>query len=160
MTIARFERVRPEQLRQDAAAFADCLASGQIALPRRATQGSAGHDFICPVSVTLAPGQSAVIPTGMCVRMDAGWVLLIFPRSGLGFRHQVRLANTVGVIDSDYIHADNGGHILVKLVNGSDHDVSIAPGDRFCQGVFVPCGLAEEEDAPGLRSGGLGSTGR
>ena len=89
-----------------------------------------------------------------------GWVLLIFPRSGLGFRHHLRLANTAGVIDSDYVSAPNGGHIMVKIVNGSDHAVTLGRGERFCQGVFVPYGLAEEAGIPGERSGGLGSTGR
>lgn len=160
MSIARFERVREEQFLQDAAGYADTLSLADIPLPSRATEGSAGYDFVCPVSTTLAPGESAVIPTGICARMESGWVLLIFPRSGLGFRHQIRLANTVGVIDSDYIHAANGGHILVKLVNGSDHAVTLAPGDRFCQGIFLPYGLAEEDTLPGQRSGGFGSTGR
>ena len=92
--------------------------------------------------------------------MQPGWVLMLFPRSGLGFKHQVRLANTVGVIDADYFHADNEGHILVMLVNGGDHKVTLHPGERFCQGIFLPYGLAEEEEVTGERSGGFGSTGR
>ena len=92
--------------------------------------------------------------------MEPGWVLLIFPRSGLGFKHHLHLANTTGVIDSDYVNAPNGGHIMVKIVNGSDHALTLARGERFCQGVFVPFGLAEEASLPGGRSGGLGSTGR
>lgn len=160
MTIARFERIDPEQYRLDTRAFSAVLPLQAISLPSRATVGSAGYDFVCPVSVTLAPGSSVVIPTGICARMEIGWVLLLFPRSSLGFKHHMRLANTVGVIDSDYIHAPNGGHILVKLVNGSDHAVTLSAGDRFCQGVFLPFGLAEEEALPGQREGGLGSTGR
>ena len=77
----------------------------------------------------------------------------------LGRRHGIRLANTVGVIDSDYYGADNEGHILVMLVNGGDHAVTIGRGERFCQGILVPFGLAEEEDVAGVRSGGFGSTG-
>ena len=84
----------------------------------------------------------------------------IFPRSGLGFKHQVRLANTVGVIDSDYFHAANEGHIMVRIVNGGDHAVSIAKGERFCQGVFLPHGLAEEDEVLADREGGFGSTGK
>ena len=160
MTIARFDRVAEAQYRQDAAHLSDPLPLDRIPLPVRATAGSAGYDFVCPAEVTLAPGESVVVPTGVRALMEPGWVLLIFPRSGLGFRHHLRLANTTGVIDSDYVNAPNGGHIMVKIVNGSDHGMTLSRGERFCQGVFVPYGLAEETALPGERSGGLGSTGR
>ncbi|MCH5287247.1 MAG: dUTP diphosphatase [Christensenellaceae bacterium] len=160
MTIARFDHVSEAQFRQDAAHLSDPLLPGAIPLPARATAGSAGYDFVCPAEVTLAPGESIVIPTGVRAFMEPGWVLLIFPRSGLGFKHHMRLANTTGVIDSDYVSAANEGHIMVKIVNGSDHGFTLRRGERFCQGVFVPYGLAEEAGMPGERSGGLGSTGR
>ena len=160
MTIARFDRVSPQQFQQDAAHLMDPLPVGDIPLPARATIGSAGYDFVCPAEITLAPGEDIVIPTGIRSFMEPGWVLLIFPRSGLGFKHRLHLANTTGVIDSDYVNARNEGHIMVKIVNGSDHALTIGRGERFCQGVFVPYGLAEESDLPGARSGGLGSTGR
>ena len=160
MTIARFDRIAEAQFRQDAAHLTDPLPLRDIPLPVRATAGSAGYDFVCPAEVALAPGESVVIPTGMRAFMEPGWVLLIFPRSGLGFKHHLRLANTAGVIDSDYVSAPNGGHIMVKIVNGSDHAMTLRQGERFCQGLFVPYGLAEETEMPGARSGGLGSTGR
>ena len=160
MTIARFDRVPPEQFQSDAAHLTAPLAVSDIPLPVRATAGSAGYDFVCPAEVTLLPGESVVIPTGARAFMEPGWVLLIFPRSGLGFKHHLHLANTTGVIDSDYVNASNSGHIMVKVVNGSDHAFTLGRGERFCQGVFVPYGLAEESALPGERSGGLGSTGR
>ena len=160
MTIARFDRVPPEQYQQDTASLNDPLPLDALPLPVRATPGSAGYDFVCPAEVALGPGESVVIPTGMRAFMEQGWVLLIFPRSGLGFKHQLRLANTTGVIDSDYVSAANRGHILVKIVNGSDHPFTLRRGERFCQGVFVPYGLAEEAAPANERSGGLGSTGR
>ena len=160
MTIARFDRISPEEFLRDAAHLARPLALTDIPLPVRATAGSAGYDFVCPAEVTLGPEESIVVPTGMRAFMEPGWVLLIFPRSGLGFRHHLRLANTTGVIDSDYVNAPNGGHIMVKIVNGSDNAFTLEHGERFCQGVFVPYGLAEETAQPGGRSGGLGSTGR
>ena len=158
MTIARFMHVSEEQY-----AFStlpDALPLDAISLPRRATAGSAGYDFICPADVTLAPGEAVTIPTGIRCEMQSGWVLMLFPRSGLGFKHQVRLANTVGVIDADYFHAANEGHIMVRIVNGGDHVVSIAKGERFCQGIFLPHGLAEEDEVFSDRTGGFGSTGR
>ena len=159
MSMARFGHVSETQYEKDAAGFARRVPVGEIPLPRRATAGSAGYDFVCPVEVTLRPGDTAVIPTGIRVWMEPGWVLLNCPRSSLGRKHGLRLANTIGVIDSDYVHADNQGHILVMLVNGGDHAVTLRPGERFCQGIFVPFGLAEEEAVTGGRTGGFGSTG-
>ena len=158
MTIAKFLHVSEEQYA--ASAPADALPVANIPLPRRATAGSAGYDFICPADVTLQPGDAITIATGIRCEMQPGWVLMLFPRSGLGFKHQVRLANTVGVIDADYFRAANEGHIMVRIVNGGDHAVSIAKGERFCQGVFLPHGLAEEETVLAGREGGFGSTGK
>lgn len=160
MSIARFARISEAQYQQDAAAYAERLNISDIPLPCRATTGSAGYDFVCPVEVTMRPGDTAVIPTGIRCFMESGWVLLNCPRSSLGRKHGIRLANTVGVIDSDYVHADNEGHILVMLVNGGDHEVTLHPGERFCQGIFLPFGLAEEAEVTGERSGGFGSTGK
>ena len=160
MSIARFARISEAQYQQDAAAYAVQMDIGDIPLPCRATTGSAGYDFVCPVEVTMRPGDTAVIPTGIRCFMEPGWVLLNCPRSSLGRKHGIRLANTVGVIDSDYVHADNEGHILVMLVNGGDHEVTLRPGERFCQGIFLPFGLAEEAEVTGARSGGFGSTGK
>lgn len=157
MSIARFLHVSEGQYA--ASALADTLPVGDIPLPRRATAGSAGYDFICPAEVTLAPGEALTIPTGVRCEMQPGWVLMIFPRSGLGFKHQVRLANTVGVIDSDYFHAANEGHIMVRIVNGPNA-LTLAKGERFCQGVFLPHGLAEEDEVLTDRTGGFGSTGK
>ena len=158
MTIAKFLHVSEGQYA--ASALPDALEVSAIPLPARATAGSAGYDFICPADITLQPGEAVTIPTGIRCEMKPGWVLMVFPRSGLGFKHQVRLANTVGVIDSDYFHAANEGHIMVRIVNGGDHAVSIAKGERFCQGVFLPHGLAEEDEVLADREGGFGSTGR
>ena len=157
MSIARFLRV--SQAQYASAALPDALPVDGIPLPRRATAGSAGYDFICPAEVTLAPGEAVTVPTGIRCEMQPGWVLMLFPRSGLGFKYQLRLANTVGVIDSDYFHADNEGHIMVRIVNGGQKAVTIGRGERFCQGVFLPHGIAEEDAVLTDRSGGFGSTG-
>ncbi|MGN0793494.1 MAG: dUTP diphosphatase [Aristaeellaceae bacterium] len=159
MSIARFLRVSDAQYAADQQ-LPDALPVAEIPLPRRATAGSAGYDFISPAEVTLRPGEAVTIPTGIRCQMRPGWVLLLFPRSSLGFRHQVQLANTVGVIDADYFGAANEGHIMVRIVCGGRHPVRIAKGERFCQGVFLPHGLAEEEAVLADRAGGLGSTGK
>ena len=160
MSIAKFYHVSAEQYAADCAGWADVLPLTELPLPCRATGGAAGYDFVCPVSCTMQPGETALIPTGMRAEIAPGWVLLLFPRSSLGFKHRMMLCNTVGVIDSDYYYAQNQGHILVKIFNGGEHPVTLACGERFCQGIFLPYGLAQEEPVSTQRSGGLGSTGK
>ena len=132
----------------------------EIPLPRRATAGSAGYDFVAPAETVIPAGGSVLIPTGIRAEMKPGWVLMLFPRSSLGFRCGIRLSNTAGIIDSDYAFAKNEGHIMVKLRNPSGDPVVIGRGERFCQGIFVPFGTAEEDGSFTSRQGGFGSTGK
>lgn len=161
--IARFEKVSKEQFLAD---WLDTFGTDggdvydTLTLPSRATSGSAGYDFCTPASVTLSPGESAKIPTGVRVWMEEGWVLKLYPRSGLGFKFRLQLNNTVGIIDSDYYNAKNEGHIFVKITNDSNENktVSLAAGDGFAQGIFVEYGITLDDDADGVREGGFGST--
>ena len=133
---------------------------GNIKLPERATRGSAGYDFFTPVAVTVAPGESVKIPTGVRVEMEEGWVLSIFPRSSLGFKYRLQLNNTVGIIDSDYFYSDNEGHMFVKMTNDSREGktVELAAGMAFAQGIFLPYGITVDDDCTSTRNGGFGST--
>lgn len=129
-----------------------------IRLPERATAGSAGYDFFLPADVTLKRGESIVVPTGIRVKIDSGWVLNLYPRSGLGFKYGFGLANTVGIIDSDYYNADNEGHIMAKVYITAE-SLTLPAGKAFMQGVFLPFGITAGDNAGGVRSGGFGSTG-
>ena len=131
-----------------------------IELPQRATKGSAGYDFYSPLSFVLEPGETIKIPTGIRCGMNDDWVLMLFPRSGLGFKYRVRLENTVGIIDSDYFYSDNEGHIFAKLTNDSNENKTlIIPADTgFMQGIFVEYGITVDDDATEIRNGGFGST--
>ncbi|MBQ3705332.1 MAG: dUTP diphosphatase [Clostridia bacterium] len=160
MGIARFSRVSERRYEADMEGRENYLPIGEVPLPKRSTRGSAGYDFVAPVETVIPAGGKAVIPTGIRCEMQEGWVLMIFPRSGMGFRYQIRLSNTVGIIDGDYAFAENEGHIQVALRNPLDQEVLIHRGDRFCQGVFLPYGLAEEEEKFAERTGGFGSTGK
>lgn len=133
-----------------------------IDIPKRSTVGSAGYDFMSPVSVVLAPGASAKIPTGIRVKIDEGWWLCCAPRSGLGTKYRMQLDNTIGVIDSDYYNSDNEGHIFAKITNDSRQEkvLEIKAGDRFVQTIFVPFGITYSDAADGVRNGGWGSTGK
>ena len=85
----------------------------------------------------------------------------MYPRSGLGFKYGLSLANTVGIIDSDYYgNKNNEGHIFVKLFNSSmiSNEITIFEGGAYCQGVFLPYGLATGDETSEERTGGFGST--
>ena len=135
----------------------------EIPLPQFATPGSAAMDLRACLDdpVTLQAGARAVIPTGLAMALpSADYVALVFARSGLGIKKGVCLSNGVGVIDSDY-----RGEIAVGLVNLTDEDYTVQPGDRIAQLMVVPVvqptvTLADELDETDRGSGGLGSTGR
>lgn len=169
MNIAgKFEKVSPSRFRSD---WADTFAGEsaekiqkiyeEIRMPVRATVGSAGYDFYSPLDFVLTPGQTIKIPTGIRARIEDGWVLMIFPRSGLGFKYRIQLDNTVGVIDSDYYGSDNEGHIFIKITNDSNEGrtLSLKKGDGFAQGVFLPYGVTSNDETAAVRNGGFGSTG-
>lgn len=158
--IAKFSHVSEEQYRRDLGDQRGALPLRDIPLPKRSTRGSAGYDFVSPVETEIPAGGRAVIPTGLRCEMEPGWVLMLFPRSGMGFKYQTRLSNTVGIIDSDYAFAENEGHILVSLRNPLDQELVIKRGIRFCQGLFLPYGLAVEDEDFQERTGGFGSTGK
>ena len=171
--IAKFEKVSFDQWRDDLLSgdLKDMYAHfpeselkkvyDSIKLPKRATAGSAGYDFFLPVPILdISTNTSVTIPTGIRCKMDEGWVLKIYPRSGHGFKYGVHLANSTGIIDEDYYGAKNEGHIQVKLVNDSllKKGIELLQGDAFCQGVFVPYGTTVDDEANVKRIGGFGST--
>ena len=161
LRIAQFFPVSRAQLESDwNAAFPGADVPERIDLPRRATAGSAGYDFFAPAGFELKPGETILLPTGVRARMDEGWVLLLYPRSGLGFKYRLLLNNTVGVIDSDYFGAKNEGHIMLKLTNDSNEGrvLSVRAGEAVAQGVFMPFGVTVDDDATAQREGGFGST--
>ncbi|MGN1204138.1 MAG: deoxyuridine 5'-triphosphate nucleotidohydrolase [Lachnospiraceae bacterium] len=131
-----------------------------VKLPQRATKGSAGYDFYAPFSFRLAPGETIKIPTGIRAKMEEGWVLQLFPRSGLGFKFRLQLNNTVGIIDSDYFDSDNEGHIFAKITNDSNEGriLEVPEGTGFLQGIFLPYGITVDDACDGIRNGGFGST--
>ena len=158
--IAKFEKVSLKQFLEGCdRADAEEIYNG-IRLPKRATAGSAGDDFFAPYDVKLAPGETVKIPTGIRVLIEHGWVLKLYPRSGLGFKYRLQLNNTVGIIDSDYSQSDNEGHIFIKITNDSNEGktLEIPAGSGFAQGIFVEYGITVDDDADGVRNGGFGST--
>ncbi|MDO4477799.1 MAG: deoxyuridine 5'-triphosphate nucleotidohydrolase [Lachnospiraceae bacterium] len=165
--IAEFQKVSFEQFKEgyfgcyhDKSEGDAKAAYEALKLPKRATTGSAGYDFYLPADLKLAPGETAKIPTGIRSRIDEGWCLFVFPRSGLGFKFRLQLNNTVGVIDSDYYGSDNEGHIFIRLTNDSNEGkvLDLKAGDAFVQGIFMPFGVTVDDEVTAVRNGGFGST--
>ena len=153
-TAAKFEKVSLETFSANGSKE---IYEG-IKLPKRATAKSAGYDFFSPISLKIAPNQTVTVATGVRALMPSDWCLMIFPRSGLGFKYRLRLNNTVGIIDADYSDSDNEGHIFIRMTNESDKTLEIPQGSAFAQGIFVQYLLTEDDNTVEIRNGGIGST--
>lgn len=140
------------------------LIGSSIPLPQYATDGSAALDLRACLdeAVAVAPGETVTIPSGIAISIhDPNLVAILAPRSGLGIKHGIVLANTIGVIDSDY-----QGEIKIGIRNQGSEPYSIQPGERVCQMLFMPVVQASlrvveefsEESARG--TGGFGHTGK
>lgn len=162
--IARFEKVSFEQYAKDVGVSENAIDAlkknyDEIQLPTRATKLSAGYDFRIPIPAVFFGGEQAItIATGIRCKIEPGWMLALFPKSGLGFKCGTRLANTIGIVDADYYNSDNEGHIMVKM--SAEKPLTLNAGDKFVQGIFIPCGMAEEDEVTEVRNGGFGSTGK
>ena len=141
----------------------DARVGTQLPLPAYATDGSAGMDLRACIDapVTLAPGQTQLIPTGLAIHIDdPGLAAVILPRSGLGHKHGIVLGNLVGLIDSDY-----QGQLMVSMWNRGQSAFVIEPGERIAQLVVVPVVQVQLEVVNDFATsargaGGFGHSGR
>lgn len=165
--IAKFEKVSFEQYKKDfQKIFGDVYNEENlkeiydaIELPTRSTSGSAGYDFKSPMTLYVHKIEPIIIPTGIRAKMDDGWVLSLYPRSGWGFKYGMHLCNTVGIIDSDYYDSDNEGHIMAKIEYCyGNFTLEIKQGTGFMQGIFTEYGITTDDNADNIRNGGFGST--
>nr|DAJ42460.1 MAG TPA: dUTPase [Caudoviricetes sp.] len=160
--VGKFEKISLEQWHKDygddSEGYGDKIFKEIIKIPTRATKKSAGYDIVTPYDIDLNPGEMVKFPTGLRCKIENGWFLGIFPKSGLGFKYSLRLSNSTGVIDEDYYNSDNEGHFWVKIQNDGNQKIHIEKGKAVCQGIFLPYGLTYDDNADGIRNGGLGST--
>lgn len=134
-----------------------------INLPVRSTEHSAGYDIEAAETVTLAPGEIKLIPTGLKAYMQAFEVLYLFDRSSNPRKKGLVLINSVGVIDGDYYNNEgNEGEIFAQMMNITDHEVTVEASERVVQGVFMPFLVADGDENTNKerRTGGFGSTGQ
>jgi dUTP pyrophosphatase len=131
-----------------------------LPLPAYGHPGDAGMDLCSRIETTIAPGQRALVPTGIAIALPAGYAAFVHPRSGLALRHGVGVVNAPGTVDAGY-----RGEISVILINHDPRsDVHIARGDRIAQLVVQRverARLVEVATLPGSHraEGGFGSTG-
>lgn len=158
----QFEKISKAQYLADLPSNPDVnwVEYEDIKLPKRGTKYSAGYDFFLTRDISLKPGETVKIPTGIKACLDEDKFLAIVPRSGLGFKFRLQLDNTIGIIDADYINAENEGHIWIKITNDSREDkiVELEAGKAFAQGIILPYFTTIDDDADGERTGGFGST--
>jgi len=132
-----------------------------LPLPRYAKGGDAGADIVSRIDITLAPGERALVPTGIAIALPDGYVALVHPRSGLAIKHGVTMVNAPGTVDAGY-----RGELQIILINHDKSEaVSFKRGDRIAQLVIQKVERAEfvevqELPGSGRGTGGLGSTGR
>ncbi len=133
-----------------------------LPLPQRMTRGSSGCDICAAIDaeIIIAPGERALVPTGMCLEIPEGYEVQVRPRSGLAFKHGVTVLNAPGTIDADY-----RGEVKIILANFGDKPFSINRGDRIAQ--LVPMQIPSTLDFSEIDtitetsrgSGGFGHTG-
>ena len=133
----------------------------ELPLPRYAKGGDAGADIVSRIDISLAPGERALVPTGISIALPDGYVALVHPRSGLAIKHGVTMVNAPGTVDAGY-----RGELQIILINHDKTEaVSFKRGDRIAQLVIQKVERAEfveVRDLPGSGRGtdGFGSTGR
>lgn len=131
-----------------------------LPLPSYAHPGDAGADLLTTVDVTLAPGERALVPTGVALALPEGYVALVHPRSGLAARHGLSIVNAPGTVDAGY-----RGEIKVLLINQDPAEpIELRRGDRIAQVVvqrFERARFVEVAELPASvrGDGGYGSTG-
>lgn len=144
------------------------LLSKDAVVPTRGSEYAAGWDLYLPETVTLRPGEVSRVGFQVAVAIPEGYVGLLVPRSSAGVKLGVRLANTVGVIDSDYrgevVAALTVSDKKVSSLVVGEHEVVIHKGSRICQLVVVPVNVAPLKVVSSLPDtlrgeGGFGSTG-
>jgi dUTP pyrophosphatase len=131
-----------------------------LPLPRYAKPGDAGADIVSRIDITLAPGERALVPTGIAIALPDGYVALVHPRSGLAIKHGVTMVNSPGTVDAGY-----RGELQIILINHDrSESISFKRGDRIAQLVIQQVERAEfvevsELPGSGRGTGGFGSTG-
>lgn len=132
---------------------------GNIKLPTRATEHSAGYDFYSPMDIVIPPNESVLIWSDVRAHMYYDNTMIIATRSSMG-KQPVTIAQAIAIIDSDYYDNEStGGNIGIRLWNAGNTPYEIHTGDRIAQGVFIKYLTTNNDNTISQREGGFGSTG-
>lgn len=133
----------------------------KVELPKRSTSSSAGYDFINPEQVEIEPNEIVYVKTGVKAKFPQNEFLALVNRSSNPKKKGLILANSIGIVDSDYYNnPDNEGEIAFAFMNITSDTVVIEAGEKLGQGIFMKYEKAVDDSAEGIREGGFGSTGR
>lgn len=131
-----FEKISFEQFSKDVKN--DMELYNEIKIPQRDSDSTAGYDICLLEDITINPGEIMKLPTGLKSFFENDEVLLLVVRSSMGFKHNIRLCNQVGIIDADYYNnEDNEGHLWIRIQNEGDKTVELHKGDAVVQGIFM-----------------------
>ena len=132
-----------------------------VPLPTYGTGESAGFDLAASHDLTIAPGQVALVRTGLVIEVPSGHSLAIFARSSTPLKRGLMVANGVGIVDPDYSGPND--EVMIQLLNFTDAEVQVQRGDRLAQGIILPVPRITWNEVTTLRDttrGGFGATGR
>ena len=154
----KFEKISYEQFQKDVKD--DLELYNSYSLPKRKTKHSAAYDIASLIDYDLKPKEAIILPTGLKCACPEDEFLMIVLRSSLGYKHGIKMANQVGIIDADYYNNEsNEGHFFVKLENNSDKIFPFKKGEAFVQAIFLKYQTVDdEEEIIEERKGGFGST--
>ncbi len=150
-----FEKISFEQFQKEIKD--DKELYDEYILPKRKTKYSAGYDFFAIEDFEIQPGERKKIPTGYRAKFLNDEVLMLFVRSSMGFKYNVRMTNQVGIIDADYFdNKETFGHMYISLQNEGSKVFKVKKGESYAQGIFLKyltCG----EEVDNIRNGWTGS---
>ncbi len=141
----KFEKISFERFVKDIKKDKDLY--NEYKMPVRQTKKSAGYDFFAIEDISIKPGEIKKVPTGIKAIFEEDETLMIFVRSSMGFKWNVRMCNQVGIIDSDfYNNPQNEGHIWFALQNHGDKEFKVKKGESFGQGLFFKYLIVDDEE--------------
>lgn len=136
MKMRKFEKISFEQFKKDIKDNRNLYE--RYELPKRDSKRTAAYDIYLLEELTIAPGETKKIPTGLKSYFEDDEVLLLIVRSSMGFKYNIRLCNQVGIIDADYYdNPSNEGHMWIRIQNESDETIVLPAGEAIVQGLFL-----------------------
>jgi dUTP pyrophosphatase len=148
----KFEKISFEQFKKDICDDREMYE--EYSLPKRMSKNAAAYDFFAIYDYSLMPGEIKKVPTGIKAIFESDEALILADRSSMGFKHNVRMCNQIGVIDSDYYNnPSNEGHMWIRIQNEGDVPYIVKKGDGMIQGMFIKyLTVDDEEEVTGERT--------